>query len=347
VTRKAPSGIELAERGLLPDAAIRLGIRRMLHARLESEARGGVDASSARKRALLAEYAEAPIAVETAAANRQHYEVPAELFRTVLGKHLKYSSGYWPAGVDTLDAAETAMLELYAERAGLADGMRVLDLGSGWGSFSLWLAARHPKTKILAVSSSSSQADFVRAQAKERGLSGLDVVVSDVNAFEPSQRFDRVLCIEMLEHVRNHRALFRRIADWLAPNGRLFVHVFCHREYAYPFEIQADDDWMGRHFFTGGLMPSEDWLLHFQDALTLRDRWTLDGRHYGRTARAWLANLDANRGKVLALFRDVYGADEAERWLGRWRIFFLACEELWDFRAGSEWRVAHYLWDKK
>lgn len=343
----APNGIELAERGLLPDAAIRLGIRRMLHERLQSEARGGVDEASARKRALLARYAEAPIAVETDAANRQHYEVPAELFHTVLGKHLKYSSGYWPAGVDTLDAAEVAMLELYAERAGLEDGMRVLDLGSGWGSFSLWLAARHPKTKLLCVSNSRSQAELVRARAEERGLSGLDVVVSDVNAFEPRGRFDRVVSIEMLEHVQNHRALFRRIGEWLEPSGRLFVHVFCHREYAYPFEVRADDDWMGRHFFTGGLMPSEDWLLHFQEAFTLRDRWTLDGRHYARTARAWLANLDANREKVLVLFRDVYGADDAQRWLGRWRIFFLACEELWGFRSGSEWRVAHYLWDKK
>lgn len=347
VTKNVPNGIELAERGLLPDAAIRLGIRHMLRERLQAEANGGVDAASARKRALLAEYADAPIAVETDAANRQHYEVPAELFRAVLGKHLKYSSGYWPTGVETLDAAEAAMLELYAERAGLEDGMRVLDLGSGWGSFSLWLAERHPKSQILGVSNSSSQAEFVRARAKERVLSNLEIVVSDVNAFEPGRRFDRIVSIEMLEHVRNHRALLQRIAGWLEPEGRLFVHVFCHREYAYPFEVKADDDWMGRHFFTGGLMPSEDWLLHFQDALALRDRWTLDGRHYSRTARAWLANLDANREKILTLFREVYGADEAQRWLGRWRIFFLACEELWGFRSGSEWRVAHYLWERR
>jgi cyclopropane-fatty-acyl-phospholipid synthase len=239
------------------------------------------------------------------------------------------------------------MLELYAERAGLEDGMRVLDLGSGWGSFSLWLAERHRKTRILAVSNSRSQADFVRERARERGLSGVAVIVRDVNAIEPDTRFDRVESSEMLELVRNHRALLLRIGEWLEPRGRLFVHVFCHREYAYPFEMQADDDWMGRHFFSGGLMPSEDWLLHFQEALTLRERWTLDGRHYSRTAQAWLANLDANRERVLAICRDVYGAKDAQLWLGRWRIFFLACEELWGFRSGSEWRVAHYLWDKK
>lgn len=341
---EAPNGIELAERGLLPDAAIRLGIRRMLAQRLADEGRGTVDEQSERKRRLRAKYGAGPIAVATDAANRQHYEVPAELFEMILGKRLKYSSGYWPAGVDTLDAAEAAMLELYAERASLRDGMRVLDLGSGWGSFSLWLAERHPKTRILAVSNSRSQAEVVANRARARGLPNVSVTTADVSSFEPDGRFDRVVSIEMLEHVRNHRALFESIARWLEPQGQLFVHVFCHREYAYPFETKSDDDWMGRHFFTGGLMPSEDWLLHFQEALTLRDRWTLDGRHYARTARAWLANLDANRERALALFRDVY-AEDAPRWLQRWRIFFLSCEELWGFRSGSEWRVAHYLWD--
>jgi cyclopropane-fatty-acyl-phospholipid synthase len=332
VLAEAPRPIELAERGLLPDMAIRLGIRRMLAERLESEARS-VD----RKRQLLSELSSGPIAVETDAANRQHYEVPAAFFQIVLGRHLKYSSGYWPSGVHTLDAAEGAMLELYLERAQLEDGMRVLDLGSGWGSFSSWLAERHPKSRIVAVSNSRSQAKHVNA----RGLSNLTTVTADVNGFEPEGRFDRVVSIEMLEHVRNHRALFSRVARWLGPGGKLFAHVFCHREFAYPFETSGEDDWMGRHFFTGGLMPSEDWLLHFQDALSLEDRWTLDGRHYARTARSWLANLDANRERVLGVLRDVYGED-AERWLQRWRMFFLACEELWGFRDGSEWRVAHY-----
>jgi cyclopropane-fatty-acyl-phospholipid synthase len=245
--------------------------------------------------------------------------------------------------VTTLDDAERAMLELYERRASLEDGMRVLDLGSGWGSLSLWLARRHPNSRIVAVSGSRSQGRFVRSLAP----ASLEVITANVNDFHPDGRFDRVLCVEMLEHVRNHRALMAKIASWLEPRGKLFAHVFCHRQYAYRFDSEGDDNWMGRHFFTGGMMPSEDWLLHFQDELVLGDRWSFDGRHYAKTARAWLENLDANRRRVLEVFRSVYGATEAERWLGRWRIFFLSCEELWGFRSGSEWKVAHYLWDAR
>ncbi len=322
--------IELAERGLVPLGGLRLGVRGLLAGRLRQvarqEARDRVDTVT-----------RGPIAVATDKANEQHYEVPPEFFELVLGPRLKYSSAYWPDGTADLAEAELRMLEATCERADLADGQRVLELGCGWGSLTLHMASMYPASRITAVSNSAAQRRYIEARAPDN----VRVVTADVNDFQPEGRFDRVVSVEMFEHVRNHAELLRRIRGWLEPAGRLFVHVFCHREHAYPFEPDGAANWMGRHFFTGGIMPSLDLLPTYDRDMALEEQWEVDGRHYSRTARAWRENLEARRAEVVRVFEGAYGS-EAHRWYHRWRLFFLACEELFGYRQGTEWLVAHY-----
>jgi cyclopropane-fatty-acyl-phospholipid synthase len=331
----------IVDSGLVPEPLLRAGIRAVCALRLRQERRG-IEEEQARHGALVEELRRSEIAIETAAANAQHYEVPAAFFERVLGPHLKYSSCYWPAGVERLGDAEAAMLALTAERAGLADGQDVLDLGCGWGALALWAARRFPASRITAVSHSRTQRAFIEARARTAGLTNLVVRTADVRTLElPAASFDRVVSIEMFEHMRNYELLLRRIAGWLRPDGALLVHVFAHRRHAYPFEDAGRADWMAREFFTGGLMPSASLLHHFQRDLLLADEWHLSGTHYARTAEAWYANLMAAQRPIRALFAEAYGADGARRFQ-RWRVFFLACAELFGYRDGREWLVAHY-----
>jgi cyclopropane-fatty-acyl-phospholipid synthase len=328
----------LLDRGMVPDTLLRMAIRRRLRARIRREERGGVDAVSSRFRELVADLSQARVAIHTREANEQHYELPPEFFRLCLGPRLKYSSAYWPKGVTSLAEAEEAMLRLTCERAEIREGMDILELGCGWGSLTLWVAEQCPDARITAVSNSGHQREFILAEAARRGLRLPTVITADVNDLVVANRFDRVVSVEMFEHVKNYQALLSRIASWLKPDGRLFVHIFSHARNAYHFE---PDDWIGRYFFTGGTMPSDDLLLHFTDDLCLREHWRVSGEHYARTARAWLNRLDARREEALRILMEHYG-EAAGVWFNRWRVFFIACEELWALNGGREWIVSHY-----
>jgi len=340
----APGLLGLAERGLLPDPLIRLGIRRLCAQRLDDCRRGGAEADMARHAALLQAVAQAPLAIHTDEANVQHYEVPTAFFQRCLGARLKYSSCYFPTGGETLDEAEEAMLRLYAERAQLADGQDILELGCGWGSLTLWMAERYPHARITAVSNSHSQRAHIEAEARRRGFDHVRVVTCDINTLTlPAASFDRCVSVEMFEHVRNHQALMGRIAEWLRPDGALFVHIFAHRRSAYLFDTDGEDNWMGRHFFTGGMMPATDTLLWFQRDLRIEGQWLVDGTHYERTANAWLANQDRHRDDVMRVLSDAYRSESLARlWFHRWRIFWMSCAELFGYADGQEWMVSHY-----
>ncbi|WP_146534423.1 SAM-dependent methyltransferase [Rubripirellula reticaptiva] len=341
------SMIQLAEKRWLPDPVIRFGMRKLLRERLEQErllAAGqyehALDEFADRQRRSV-------VTIETHRANEQHYEVPADFFELVLGKRLKYSCGLWEKPTASLDESEEAMLRLTCERAGIENGMRVLDLGCGWGSLSLWIAEKYPDCQITSLSNSTSQKAFIDRKSEQRHFNNVNVLTADVGSFDTSEQFDRIVSVEMFEHVRNHEDLLSRIARWLVPSGLLFVHIFCHRNLAYTFETEGEQNWMGRHFFSGGIMPAEDLFLRYQRDLSVKQQWWIDGRQYARTCEAWLSRLDAREPAVKQALIASKSDELPKVLVQRWRMFFMACAELFKYDNGNQWGVGHYLFDVK
>ena len=334
----------LLEKDLLPDWLIRLGIRRLLRQRLRE-----IDHPS--PAAQVAGFAEdlraGPIAVNTADSKEQHYEVPTNFYQQCLGPRLKYSSGLYERGDETLAQAEEKMLALTSARARLADQQEILELGCGWGSLTLWMAEKYPSARITGVSHSRTQREHIMGEARRRGLANVQIITCDMNDFTiDAGCFDRVVSVEMFEHMKNWPRLMATIARGLKPGGLFFAHVFVHARFAYHFEVRDGTDWMSRYFFTGGMMPSHDLFPRFQDDLKLAEEWKVNGTHYAKTSEHWLQNMDAHRTEIMPLFAETYGARDAVKWWAYWRVFYLACAELWNFRGGEEWHVSHYLFRK-
>jgi cyclopropane-fatty-acyl-phospholipid synthase len=343
--------IRLAERGLLPDCMLRVGIRRLLQERLHEIAAADCALAAEQEAAFAAGMDASPIAPLPELANAQHYEVPAEFFATCLGPHRKYSCCYWEPHTSSLEQAEAQALALTCAHAELQDGQNILELGCGWGSLTLWMAQHYPASRITAVSNSNSQREFIEQQAVQRGLRNIRVITCDMNVFQPAnyglaQGFDRIVSVEMFEHMRNYRTLFALLHDWLVPGGKFFMHIFVNRQTPYAFEVQGADDWMSQHFFSGGIMPCDDLPLRFQQHLQFVRRWRWDGTHYAKTSSAWLRNMDAHATDITPILQATYGAAEAEKWRMRWRLFYLAVEELFAARKGQEWWVSHYLFER-
>jgi len=335
--------MSLAEKGKMPDAAIRAGIRKLLRDRLKLEAASSHEGQLETLYKFSHMMAEGPVAAATATANEQHYEVPSELFQSFMGPHLKYSCGYWPVADTTLEESEAFMLDLTCKRAGIEDGMDILELGCGWGSLSLWMARQYPNSKITSVSNSRTQKKYIDA----RGFGNLDVITADMNVFTTTKEYDRVVSVEMFEHMRNWHELLKRINSWLKPEGRMFMHIFVHRELAYLFNDAGEVNWMAEHFFKEGMMPSESLLSITNNDMLVERTWRVNGRHYAKTLRAWLDRIDRNSTTAISILEQQLGTEEARLQFGRWRIFFMACEELFGFKGGEQWYVAHYLLRKR
>lgn len=337
----------MLEKNQLPDFLIRTGIRKICAQRLEEERVGDFEKQHDKFMSFVDMLKESPIAVETKAANEQHYEVPTKFFQLTLGKHLKYSSGYWNEGVTSLDQSEEDMLSLTCDRAQLKDGMRILECGCGWGSLSLFMAAKYPNSKVIGVSNSRTQKTFIDEVAQARGITNLSIITADMNVFHTAEKFDRIVSVEMFEHMRNYKSLLNKLSGFLDAKGKMFVHIFTHKYLSYLYEVKDESDWMAKYFFSGGIMPSDHLLLYFADDFKIERHWRVDGNHYRKTSEAWLSRMDANKAEIMPLFEATYGKDQAVKWWVYWRIFFMACAELFGFNDGQEWMVSHYLFEKR
>ncbi|MGC4020813.1 MAG: cyclopropane-fatty-acyl-phospholipid synthase family protein [Cyclobacteriaceae bacterium] len=337
----------LLENNLIPDFLIRYGIRQNCRQRLREESVGNLEKQHEKLLVFVDQLKKSPIAVEVQAANEQHYEVPTQFFQLALGKNLKYSSGLWKNDNTSLDESEDDMLELTCQRAEIKDGHSILECGCGWGSLALYIAKKFPKSKITGVSNSRTQKLFIDSEAKKRGLANLTIITADMNDFQAETRFDRIVSVEMFEHMRNYQSLLHRLSSFLYPDGKMFVHIFTHRCYSYFYEVKDDSDWMAKYFFTGGIMPSDHLLLYFPDHFKIEKHWRVNGKHYQKTSEAWLANMDRNKTQIMRLFSETYGENNKIKWWVYWRVFFMACAELWGFRKGNEWFVSHYLFQRR
>jgi cyclopropane-fatty-acyl-phospholipid synthase len=343
---KAQRSINWVEQGYVPDTIVRKGIRQMLKKRLGEIHANDIEKLTALKHSFINEMKQSPIAITPDKANEQHYEVPAEFYEHVLGNHKKYSCCYWSDETNTLTEAEENALRITCQRAEIKNGHKILELGCGWGSLTIWIAMRFPNCNITAVSNSHSQKNHILERARQLQLTNITVITSDMNDFDTDEQFDRVVSIEMFEHMRNWELLYKKVSNWLIPEGKFFMHVFTHCRVPYAFEIKDSSDWMSEYFFTGGMMPSHDLPLYFQGDMNLENTWTWDGSHYAKTSNEWLYRMDNNKEKLLPVLESTYGEDFSNVWWNRWRLFFMACEELFAFNNGQEWHVSHYLFTR-
>lgn len=336
----------LLEKNQVPDFLIRYRIRQLLEVRINDETKATQELQQAHLLRMIEALKQSPIAINTADANEQHYEVPTAFFQLIMGKHMKYSSCYWDDNTQSLSDAETLALTKTCAHAGLENGMKILELGCGWGSLTMFMATAYPDAQITAVSNSSTQKQYIDATCIERGLKNVRIITADMNDFVLDEQFDRVVSVEMFEHMRNYRLLMKKISSMLKPDGKLFVHIFTHNAFTYYFEVADENDWMSKYFFTGGIMPSDDLLLYFNEDLKISQHWNWDGTHYQKTAECWLQNMDEHKAEVMPILVNTYGAENATKWWVYWRMFFMACAELWGYKNGKEWFVSHYLFTK-
>jgi len=338
---------KILETDYVPETLIRVGIQKMLSDKLTELHVAAPAVRQQKEDAFCQDLKTRPVAIKTDAANEQHYEVPTEFFRLVLGPHMKYSCALWEDGDDSLKVAEERMLKLTCERARIKNGDSILELGCGWGSLSLWMAENYPQSKITAVSNSATQKQYIDNEAQKRSLSNLTVVTANMIDFHFDGKVDRVVSVEMFEHLKNYAEMFKRIDTWLKPGGLFFMHIFTHRFYPYHYENLDGNDWLTEHFFEGGMMPSNNLPMHFQDDLMCEEKWEVSGVHYQKTAEYWLTNMKNNREEIEPILASTYGQSKVRKWWVYWKLFFLACAELWGYKDGSEWMVCHYLFRKR
>ncbi|GAO19919.1 hypothetical protein UVI_02030340 [Ustilaginoidea virens] len=330
--------------GYLPHAIIRFGIRQQLRHRLTTIASKSASVAYDTKMSFIERLRTRPMAIETDAANKQHYEVGTGVFAACLGPRMKYSCCLYPQGDETLAQAETAMLRSYIDKADLKDGMSILDLGCGWGSGALYFAEMLPGSEITAFSNSRTQKRHIETEAARRNLSNIKVITGDVVDYEfESEMYDRIVSIELFEHMKNYELLMAKVSRALRPQGKLFVHIFAHLTTPYDYE----DGWMTTHFFTGGTMPSADLLLYFQKDLRIKKQWWVNGLHYSKTCEDWLSSMTANKARMWPHLIETYGEKDAATWYYRWHIFYMACSELFAYNGGDTWGVSHYLFEKQ